>query len=555
MGIIDFEIDAAAAADYRARGWWRDETIYDDFAAVVAAQPDKVAIAGHRAGSGMDVVSYRMLSRYVDRFAGALIERGVAPGDVVSLQLPNWWQFAALHLACCRIGAVTNPILPILRRREVGFILERTQSRVFVCPSVFRGFAHGAMAVEIKAATPTLQHVLVLGGDPSDGAEGFADAFEQERWERKHGPDEFERRRAGADTAGQVQFTSGTTGEPKGVVHTYNTLFLSVRAAPEALGVVPTDVMLMASPLAHNTGFMYGMSLPLMTGMKTVLQDVWHPATALELIDDEGVTVTMGSTTFLVDLCAAVERSDADISSLRLFICGGAPVPPPVVERARSVLGAEIVTCWGMTENGIATTTRPGDPLEKVTGTDGRPLPWAELKIVDATGEEVPRGMEGRLLIKAANEHVMYLGRPDLYEAAFTDGWFDTGDLARMDDDGYIRITGRTKDVIIRGGENVPALEVEAALLQHPAVADVAVVGAPHERMGEYACAVVVPVNSSEPPSLADLTAHLEAMGMTRTYWPERLELRRELPRTASGKVQKFVLRQALRAVGDGGEA
>jgi cyclohexanecarboxylate-CoA ligase len=547
MGVLDFDVDPAAAADYRARGWWRDTTIYDDFAAVAAARPDQVAIVGDRAGSGMDVITYRRLAQFVERFAGALIDRGVAPGEVVSMQLPNWWQFAALHLACCRIGAVTNPILPILRRREVGFILDRTGSRVLVCPWEYRGFAHGAMALEIKKTTPTLEHVVVIGTERSADADNFGEAFEGERWERKYSTDVYERRRPGADTAGQIQFTSGTTGEPKGVVHTYNTLALSVRSLPEALGVDSNDVMLMASPLAHNTGFMYGMSLPLMTGMKTVFQDQWDPGRALELIEDEGVTLTMGSTTFLVDLCQAAERCDADISSLRFFICGGAPVPPPVVERARRVLTAEIVTCWGMTENGIATTTRRGDPPEKVSATDGRPLPWVQLRIADDANRDLPAGTEGRLLIKAANEHVMYLGRPDLHEAAFTDRWFDTGDLARMDEDGYIRITGRTKDVIIRGGENIPAFEVEAALLQHRAVADVAVVGVPHERMGEWACAVVVPTDPDLPPSLSDLKAHLETLGMTRTYWPEQLEIRSALPRTASGKVQKFALRHELR--------
>jgi cyclohexanecarboxylate-CoA ligase len=350
------------------------------------------------------------------------------------------------------------------------------------------------------------------------------------------------------DSAGQIQFTSGTTGEPKGVVHTYNTLYLSARALPEALGVTDDDVMLMASPLAHNTGFMYGMSMPLMWGLKAVYQDQWDAATALRLVQDEQVTVTMGSSVFLMDLCAAAKSGSFDTTSLRMFICGGAPIPASAADLARTRLGAKLVSCWGMTENGIATTTRPDDPDATVSTTDGAPLPWVKVKIIDEAGEEMPVGRDGRLCIRAANEHVTYLGRPDLYQASMHDGWFDTGDLARVDPVGHIRISGRIKDVIIRGGENIPALEVESVLLQHPAVTDVAVVGAPHQRMGECACAVVVPSDALRPPSLADLTAYLADIGMTKTFWPELLELRHELPRTASGKVQKFLLRDEIRS-------
>ncbi|HVW31079.1 MAG TPA: AMP-binding protein, partial [Acidimicrobiia bacterium] len=320
----------------------------------------------------------------------------------------------------------------------------------------------------------------------------------------------------------------------------------SVRAGPDVLGITPDDVMLMSSPLAHNTGFMYGMSMPLMTGMTTVLQDIWDPGCALELIEAEGVTVTMGSTTFLLDLCDAARTHPADTSTLRLFICGGAPIPPSAAKLARDVLGAALVSCWGMTENGIATATRPGDPDDKIAGTDGAPMPWVEVKVVDEQGAEQPPGVAGRLFVRGPNGHVAYLGRPDLYEASFVDGWFDTGDLARIDADGYVRITGRAKDVIIRGGENIPALEVEGALIEHPSVREVAVVGVPDARFGECACAVVVPADPAAPPTLDLLREHLTRIGMTKVFWPERLEVRGELPRTASGKVQKFVLRDEL---------
>lgn len=529
-------------------------TLWESFAGHARRHPDKVAVVSHRLADGRSqVVSYGQLRRLAERFAGALLELNVARGEVVTFQLPNWWEVAALHLACVRIGAVANPIITILRRREVGFILDRVGARVCIVPGEFRGFDHASMLAGLRADLPALEHVFVCGAGSAPapaGLERFEPFFCDTRWEDKHPAAELDARRPAPGDPAQIMFTSGTTGEPKGVVHSHATMDFGLRAVSEPLGLDGDDVVLMFSPLGHQTGYLYGMCMPLAYGMKLVLQDAWDPATMLRLVGDERVTWTMGTTTFVLDACAAVtDVPAADLSSLRFFTCGGAPIPPKAVTEARTRLGTQLVAVWGMTEVGVCTITRPDDTDETVCGSDGTPTDWVELRIVDAGGTDVVPGTEGRLLVRTPSQHLTYYGRHDLYAAAFPDGvelgWFDTGDLARANPDGSIRITGRSKDLIIRGGENIPVAEVEAAIISHHLVHEVAVVGSADERLGEKVCAVVVPAGT-EIPTLEDIRAHLETLGMAKPYWPERLVVKDALPKTASGKTQKFALREEL---------
>jgi cyclohexanecarboxylate-CoA ligase len=277
-------------------------------------------------------------------------------------------------------------------------------------------------------------------------------------------------------------------------------------------------------------------------GMKVVYQDLWDPAAMLEIVDAEGVSWTVGATAFAMDMIAAQRAKPASLETFRFFICGGAPIPPRVVTDAHDVLGAELVAVWGMTENMIVTTTRPGDPAELVGDSDGIPVDWMEIRVVDDAGDEVPIDGVGHLQVRGPSQCLGYFARPDLYAAASTpDDWFDTGDLARRRPDGGIRIAGRTKDLVIRGGENIPVVEIESVLYTYPGVRDVAVIGVPDERLGERACAVVVA--DGPPPALADLTAFLQGKGVAKQFWPERLEIVAEMPKTPSGKIQKFQLR------------
>jgi cyclohexanecarboxylate-CoA ligase len=533
-------------ACYRA-GWWRRATVLGDFEEVCKARASKTAIVTYRRGHPEpERISYADLYARVQRVAASLLGMGVRCGDVVSVQLPNWWQFAALAMATHWVGAAFNPILPIHRRREVGFITALLESKVCVIARTYKGFDYSEMLAQVRESSPYPATSVVVGGTPDAGELSFEDFILGEAWEERFGRELTECARD-PDLVSDVQFTSGTTGEPKGVGHTHNTLYARARALYDPLSLGSEDVVFMPSPLAHSTGFVYGCMTPLMLGMTAVYQDVWDAASALEIIETERASWTFGSTSFIVDLLSARRRRGGDASSLRYFVAGGAPIPPAIVREAREQLGTRVMAVWGMTENGAVTVTQPSEPESAAAESDGVPCPWMELKVArPGSGGELPPGAEGPLYVRGASQMLGYVKRSALTAGAVDeDGWFDTGDLARMGSDGHVRITGRSKDIIIRGGENIPVAEIEALLYEHPLVVDVAVVSYPDERLGERACAVVVPAEGATP-SLEDLVSYLAAAGVSRTYWPERLEIRPELPRTASGKVQKFALRHEV---------
>jgi cyclohexanecarboxylate-CoA ligase len=297
----------------------------------------------------------------------------------------------------------------------------------------------------------------------------------------------------------------------------------------------------MASPLAHQTGFMHGLMMPIALGAKAIFQDIWNAPKAVDLIAAEGVTFTMAATPFLSDLTDEAAKRPADVQNLRTFLSAGAPIPRGLVRRAAEHLGANIISAWGMTENGAVTTTRVGDPPDKTFETDGLPLTGMEIRVVDENGAELPPDREGRLQTKGASNFVGYLKHPEWYDTD-ADGWFETGDLARIDPDGYVRITGRTKDVIIRGGENIPVVEVEGLIYQHPAIQEVAVVAMPDARLGERACAFAV-LRENASLAFPELVDFLQERQVARNYLPERLEVMDAMPKTPSGKIQKVVLR------------
>ncbi|VVD76486.1 cyclohexanecarboxylate-CoA ligase [Pandoraea terrigena] len=527
-----------------ARGWWPERTINDALDAALAAWPDKVALTAVSTATGQTTqLTYAALADAAERLALGLLRRGVGRGDVVACQLPNGWPFAVTYLACARIGAVLNPLMHIFRERELSFMLRHGEAKVFIVPQQFRGFDHAAMARGLQRELAALRHVIVVGeaatGESFDavlmaGEPAAADA------ERAL----MQASRARPDDVMQLMYTSGTTGEPKGVMHSANTTFSNIEAYAQRMRLGRDDVILMGSPLAHQTGFMYGLMMPILLGASAVMLDVWDPANAVRLIQAHGVTFTMASTPFLADLTKAVAASGETVPSLRAFLCAGAPIPGPVVEQARKVLGAKIVSAWGMTENGAVTLTRLEDDDARASTTDGCPLPGVELRVVDADNRDLPTGETGRLLVRSCSNFGGYLKRAQ-WNGTDEAGWFDTGDMAWLDATGYVRIAGRSKDVIIRGGENIPVVEIEALLYRHPAIATVAIVAYPDERLGERACAVVVP-RPGHSVDLPALTGFLASHKVARQYWPERLEVRAALPTTPTGKIQKFKLREML---------
>lgn len=526
-----------------AAGFWKNITTDDYFDRNLAATPDALALSSVSVTDGTRRdLTWAELDLLADRAAIGLRKLGVGRNDVVTCQLPNSWQFVATYLGCSRIGAVFNPVMPIFREHELNFMLSHGEARVFVVPKLFRGFDHEAMAMGMASGLPDLDHVVVLGGEGSNSFETLLSnpAFDSERASLTRDS------RLGPNDVCQLIYTSGTTGEPKGVMHTANTMYANLAPFAERLHMGADDVVLMFSPMAHQTGFMYGLLLPLMLGARFVLMDTWEKAQAARVIESDHVTWTMASTPFLMDLSATVDELGTDPSSLRTFLCAGTVIPGPVVERAQRILGARVISAWGLTENGAVTTVRPEDAADRSATSDGTPLPGVELQIRDQGGKPVAPGTEGEIWVRACSNFGGYLKRPHLNSHDAAD-WFDTGDIGRLDEAGYIRICGRSKDIIIRGAENIPVVEVEAALFKHPAVQTVAIVGYPDDRLGERACAFVVP-RAGQGFTFDDMQAHLKALGFAIQYWPERLELREALPSTASGKIQKFALRNMLRA-------
>lgn len=526
-------------AQERAAGMWPERILTDFLDAATAARPDDLAIATYRADSASETrLTYGDLMGRADRIACNLGRLGVDSGDVVAVQLPNWWEFVAIHIACLRLGAVINPLMPIFRARELEFMLGFGEAKVLIVPRLFRRFDHAALGREMVARVPTLDHLLVVDGegaesfetellgDPGDGAAAAATPL------------------APGDVM-QLLYTSGTTGLPKGVMHTSNTLLSSVQPFSERLGLGADDVVFMPSPFAHQTGFCYGIMTAFANGAPLIAMDIWQPEVAAALIERYHVTYTFAATPFLSDLVAVPGIAERDLTRFRVFVTSGAPVPPSLVADARAALSTRVITGWGMTEVGIATSTlldedRPGPP------SDGRAIPGGAVRVVDPDGVELPHGEAGTLQYRGSTLFVGYYRNPDLY-GVDAEGWFDTGDVARMDADGHIRIVGRNKDIIIRGGENVPVVEVENLIYEIPQVRDVALVAMPDARLGEKGCAFIT-LGAGARLSFAEMIGFLEGKNLARQYLPERLEVLDEMPRTPSGKIQKFVLREKAKS-------
>jgi cyclohexanecarboxylate-CoA ligase len=536
-----FEIFLPQSRIDESRGLWSERLPIDDLDAAVAKHPDRTAFVGVNSARREEVrLTYAELAERVDKIAAGLVGLGVGKGDVVSFQLPNWWEFTALFYACNRIGAAANPLMPIFRQREMRYMLGFGEAKIAVVPARWRGFDHLAMVREIRGDLPNLRHVFAVGGTGDDSFErAFLDRPPVAAAEKRA----LAARRPGPNEVVQLIYTSGTSGEPKAVMHTPNTVAAPARGFIDHIPVTPDDIVFMGSPYAHQTGFLHGMLMPVMLATTTVALDLWSATEAARLIEREGATFTMASTPFLSDMVNMPEEPRARVSrTLRTWVCAGAPIPRVLVQRAKREMNLDVLSCWGMTENGGLTITRKSDPQEKVFSTDGRALPGSAVRVVDENRDPVPADTAGHLQARGITHFVGYHKKPQL-NAIDQDGWFDTGDLARMDRDGYIRIVGRTKDVIIRGGENIPVAEVENLIYRHPKVAECAVVAMPDERLGERACAFVVS-KDNVPFDLPELAHFLAEQGMAKPYWPERLEQVPEMPRTPSGKIQKFRLRE-----------
>ncbi|MCX5095418.1 AMP-binding protein [Streptomyces sp. NBC_00365] len=496
---------------YEAEGWWTRETIGDLLAYGLDAAPD-VEFRVHSAVRPWEG-TFADVERTARRLAAGLRARGVGPGDVIAFQLPNWMEAAAVFWASAFLGAVVVPIVHFYGRKEVGYILDAVAPRVFVTAARFGRMEHQP---DLSAAVPVVGVVgrdfdELLADDPLPGvlaADPTAPAL--------------------------IAFTSGTTRDPKGVVHSHQTLGFETR---QLAGLYPPDRgrQLTAAPVGHFIGMVNSFLIPVLDGSPVNLADVWDPGRVLELMESDGLTVGGGAAYFMTSLLDHPDFTPRHLSAMKYAGLGGAAVPVAVTTRLTE-LGMTVFRSYGSTEHPSITGSRHTAPESKRLHTDGDALPGTEIRLAE-DGEILSRGPD------------LCLGYTDpaLTERAFDDeGWYRTGDIGVIDEDGYLTITDRKADIIIRGGENVGALEVEEALLALPAVAEAAVVAAPDTRLGEHAAAVLRLRPGHPAPTLDDMRAHLERAGLARQKWPEELYVVPEFPRTASGKVQKFVLRRDI---------
>jgi cyclohexanecarboxylate-CoA ligase len=524
----------ADVASFYAAGLWRPETFFEVAGQQADRQPDKVFVT-----DGTTSLTYRELADSALALAVGLHRRGIRPGDRVSVQIPSWAEFTQISLALTRIGAIMVPIMPIYRRDDVGYMLRNAGVRTAITCGAFRNFDYPGMYASLRPGCPDLRDLIVVrpdGGQPEDALpleSLFAD-----------GAGELGAA-AGPDDPFVIVFSSGTTARPKGCLHTFNTFGCGSRLLARAFGYAETDIQFNPSPVTHTTGLITGFLLPLMHGASVHLMEAWEPRAGLADIVKFHTTAAVTATTFLQTLMDAYDPDQHDPSSMRLWVAAGSPIPAAFVRRAREVLpGLRVLSLYGRSENACTTTCTVDDDPERSVTSDGKALPGSSVQVVDPDGREVPRGEQGDIAYKGPMHMLEYINNRQETAKLFTpDGYSRSGDLGVMDADGYVRVTGRLKDIVIRGGLNISARQIEDLLTAHPAIRAVAVVGMPDERLGEKVCCYAVLNPGHGSLTLAAVSQYLLDCGLAIQKIPERLEIVPELPMTATGKIQKHVLR------------
>ncbi|BBY30918.1 AMP-binding protein [Mycolicibacterium sediminis] len=513
------KIPEALVEHYEKQGWWTSETLGDLIARGLLAAPEQTFVVHSEVRPY--VGTWRDVEHSARRLAAGLRDRGVGPGDVVVMQLPNWMEAAATFWASALLGAVVVPVVHFYGRKELGHILSTSAPRVFVTTEKF-----GRMTLHRDVCADVPLVALVGGTGDATGVLDFEDLLAPEPLEGV----------LAADPAGAalIAFTSGTTRDPKGVIHTHQTLNFETR---QLLANYPEDRgrQLTATPVGHFIGMLSAFLIPVLDGAPIDLCDVWDPGRVLALMTSDGLSIGGGPPYFLTSLMDHPDFTPDHMALIRTAGLGGSTVPATVTRRL-SDEGVLVYRSYGSTEHPSITGSSPSAPEGKRLFTDGNCRPGVEIRLTD-DGEILSRGPD------------LCLGYTDpaLTAAAFDDdGWYRTGDVGVLDEDGYLTITDRKADVIIRAGENISALEVEEVLLGMPQVAEAVVVAAPDARLGERAAAVLRLRPGTVMPSMAEVRSHFEAAGVARQKWPEELHEVAEYPRTASGKVQKYVVRRSL---------
>lgn len=513
------------------RGWWVRETLADSLRAAAEQTPQRVLIV-----DGERRIEAQTLRVEATALAQAMLARAPA-GSAVSFMLPNWHEAAVIYLAATLAGMVVNPILPSLRDRELQFILSDVQARLVFVPAAFRQQDYAAMMSRVIARLPVPPEVVVLRGDA--GPHIPYGALLQQNAHAKEFPT------LDPDAVRMVLYTSGTTGRAKGVLHSHNSIHALICQLRDHWLIEPGDKFLIPSPIGHIGGSIYAFESPLLLGTTAVLMDRWSADDAVARMEAEGCTHMAGATPFLEQMLAAARRAGTRLPSLKVFICGGASVPPSLIRDAAAYFERAVVSrVYGSSEVPVTTIgVMQRDDVAHAAETDGR-AGLADIKLTERP--TAPAG-EGEICARGPQMLLGYLHAEDEAEAFDAEGYFRTGDLGRRINGGYLVVTGRAKDIIIRNGENISPKEVEDILTRHPGIAEIAIVGLPDPRTGERACAVIVP-RSRPAPDVASLRSFLEAQGVATFKAPEQVVIWDALPKNDAGKVVKHQIRATLLA-------
>ncbi|HHE7971366.1 TPA: medium-chain fatty-acid--CoA ligase [Escherichia coli] len=523
-------------AAYRQQGLWGDASLADYWQQTARAMPDKIAVVDNHGAS----YTYSALDHAASCLANWMLAKGIESGDRIAFQLPGWCEFTVIYLACLKIGAVSVPLLPSWREAELVWVLNKCQAKMFFAPTLFKQTRPVDLILPLQNQLPQLQQIV--GVDklaPATSAlslsQIIADNTPLTTAITVHG-----------DELAAVLFTSGTEGLPKGVILTHNNILASERAYCARLNLTWQDVFMMPAPLGHATGFLHGVTAPFLIGARSVLLDIFTPDACLALLEQQRCTCMLGATPFVYDLLNLLEKQPADLSALRFFLCGGTTIPKKVARECQQ-RGIKLLSVYGSTESSPHAVVNLDDPLSRFMHTDGYAAAGVEIKVVDDARKTLPPGYEGEEASRGPNVFMGYFDEPELTARTLDEeGWYYSGDLCRMDEAGYIKITGRKKDIIVRGGENISSREVEDILLQHPKIHDACVVAMPDERLGERSCAYVVLKAPHHSLSLEEVVAFFSRKRVAKYKYPEHIVVIEKLPRTASGKIQKFLLRKDI---------
>ncbi|ELD0522347.1 medium-chain fatty-acid--CoA ligase [Escherichia coli] len=523
-------------AAYRQQGLWGDASLADYWQQTARAMPDKIAVVDNHGAS----YNYSALDHAASCLANWMLAKGIESGDRIAFQLPGWCEFTVIYLACLKIGAVSVPLLPSWREAELVWVLNKCQAKMFFAPTLFKQTRPVDLILPLQNQLPQLQQIvgvdkLAPATSSLSLSQIIADNTPLTTAITTHG-----------DELAAVLFTSGTEGLPKGVMLTHNNILASERAYCARLNLTWQDVFMMPAPLGHAKGFLHGVTAPFLIGARSVLLDIFTPDACLALLEQQRCTCMLGATPFVYDLLNVLEKQPADLSALRFFLCGGTTIPKKVARECQQ-LGIKLLSVYGSTESSPHAVVNLDDPLSRFMHTDGYAAAGVEIKVVDDARKTLPPGCEGEEASRGPNVFMGYFDEPELTARALDEeGWYYSGDLCRMDEAGYIKITGRKKDIIVRGGENISSREVEDILLQHPKIHDACVVAMPDERLGERSCAYVVLKAPHHSLSLEEVVAFFSRKRVAKYKYPEHIVVIEKLPRTASGKIQKFLLRKDI---------